>query len=153
MNVRYKKLATVLVACTVMLTMVTLAGCKKESESLVKDVAAEVKDVASEVKGTAEEVIEMILADPDLIVIDSRKKTEFMKGHIEGAVNISLDASDISKFQNKLYRLDKNKTYLTYCPDGCGAPVRIMEELNFKSIYNIEGGYNRWVAEGLPIVE
>ena len=37
---------------------------------------------------TAEEVIEMILEDPGLIVIDSRKKTEYLKGHIEGAINI-----------------------------------------------------------------
>ncbi|MDX2458005.1 MAG: rhodanese-like domain-containing protein, partial [Gammaproteobacteria bacterium] len=37
---------------------------------------------------TAEEVINLILADPDLIVIDSRKKTEYIKGHIEGAINI-----------------------------------------------------------------
>ena len=61
MNVSYKKLATVLVACTVMLAMVTLAGCKKESESVAKDdVASEavVKDVAAEVKEVASEVIE-----------------------------------------------------------------------------------------------
>lgn len=37
---------------------------------------------------SAEEVIDLILASPDLIVIDSRKKAEYQKGHIEGAVNI-----------------------------------------------------------------
>ena len=37
---------------------------------------------------TAEEVIEMILTNPDLLVIDARKSTEFVKGHIEGAHNL-----------------------------------------------------------------
>ena len=37
---------------------------------------------------SAEEVIELILANPDLIVIDSRKKTEYQKGHIEGRLAV-----------------------------------------------------------------
>ncbi len=37
---------------------------------------------------SAEEVVELILARPELIIIDSRKKSEYTKGHIEGAVNL-----------------------------------------------------------------
>ena len=37
---------------------------------------------------SAEETIEMILVNPELVVIDSRKKTEYVKGRIEGAINI-----------------------------------------------------------------
>ena len=37
---------------------------------------------------SAEQVIELILSNSDLVVIDSRKKTEYIKGHIEGAINI-----------------------------------------------------------------
>ena len=33
---------------------------------------------------TAEEAIELILDNPDMPIIDSRKKTEYVKGHIEG---------------------------------------------------------------------
>ena len=50
MNVSYKNLTTFLVVCAVMVTMVTLAGCKKESEPTLEDVT-------SEVRGAAEEVI------------------------------------------------------------------------------------------------
>ena len=49
---------------------------------------------------SAEDTIEMILANPDLVVIDSRKKTEFQKGHIEGAINIlntKLKQEDLEK--------------------------------------------------------
>ena len=37
---------------------------------------------------SAEEVVELILSRPELVIIDSRKKSEYTKGHIEGAVNL-----------------------------------------------------------------
>lgn len=37
---------------------------------------------------SAEQVVELIFAKPDLVIIDSRKSSEFAKGHIEGAVNL-----------------------------------------------------------------
>ena len=37
---------------------------------------------------SAEQVVELILSKPDMIIIDSRKKAEYVKGHIEGAQNI-----------------------------------------------------------------
>lgn len=37
---------------------------------------------------TAEEAIELILSNPGLLVIDAEKKTEFIKGDIEGAHNL-----------------------------------------------------------------
>jgi rhodanese-related sulfurtransferase len=91
--------------------------------------------------------------NPDFIIVDVRPSRYYERGYIEGAVNISLDIENPSIFQNKLNSLDKSKTYLTYCQDGCGEPAGIMEELNFKNIYDIEGGYSRWVEEGLPILE
>jgi len=37
---------------------------------------------------SAEETIELILNEPELVLIDSRYHEEYAKGHIEGAVNI-----------------------------------------------------------------
>ena len=49
MNASYKNLTTLLIVCAVMLTMVTLTSCKKESEPTVKEITSEVKDVTTEV--------------------------------------------------------------------------------------------------------
>jgi rhodanese-related sulfurtransferase len=86
--------------------------------------------------------------NPDFVIIDVRQASHFAAGHIEGAVNIPYYT-----LREEVNELDKSKTYLTYCPDGCGAPARIMEEANFQKIYDISGGYNRWVGEGFPIVQ
>lgn len=91
--------------------------------------------------------------NPDFILIDVRLSKWLAYGYIEGAVNITLNTSNPATFESKVASLDKNKTYLTYCPDGCGVAARIMSSLGFNKIYDIEGGYSRWVEEGLPIVE
>ena len=62
---------------------------------------------------TADEVVNMILDQPDLIVIDSRKKAEYQNGHIEGSINLpntKLNHEDIEKIAP-----DKSQVILFYC--------------------------------------
>ena len=51
--------------------------------------------------------------------------------------------------------MDKSKTYLIYCRSGnrSGQALDIMEELNFREVYNMMGGILEWEAEGLPTVK
>ena len=86
--------------------------------------------------------------NPDFVLIDVRTESDFAAGHIEGAVNIPRGT-----LLHTMKSLDKSKTYLTYCPDGCGAAARRLLGANFQKIYDIEGGYSRWVSEGFPIVQ
>jgi rhodanese-related sulfurtransferase len=86
--------------------------------------------------------------NPDFVIIDVRTAGDFAAGHIKGAVNIPYDT-----LRDKVNELDKSKIYLTYCPDGCRAPARIMEAAKFQRIYDITGGYNGWVSEGFPVVQ
>ena len=101
----------------------------------------------------AYDLIQSNRKNPDFMIIDVRLSKWLAYGYIEGAVNIPLNTSNTATFESKVTSLDKNKTYLTYCPDGCGAAARVMNSLGFNKIYDIEGGYSRWVEEGLPIVE
>jgi rhodanese-related sulfurtransferase len=91
--------------------------------------------------------------NPDFMVIDVRLSKWLAYGYIEGSINIPLNTSNLAAFESKIASLDKNKTYLTYCPDGCGAAARIMNSLGFNRIYDISGGYKSWVEKGLPIIE
>lgn len=92
------------VICTFVLFSSTLsAGQKPYAPSSIQGVATV----------SAESVIDMILANPDLIVIDSRKKTEYQKGHIEGAINIlntKIKPEDLEKISP-----DKSGEILFYC--------------------------------------
>lgn len=85
--------------------------------------------------------------NPNFKIIDDRPKSEYDAGHITGAINIQSDAD----FKDNINKLDKNMTYLVYCPTGCGYTSQVMTELGFKTVYEITGGINAWKALALPI--
>ncbi len=92
------------------------------------------------------ELIQMNKTNPNFVIIDDRKVSDFNSGHIAGALNMPY-----ASLADTLGKLDKNKTYLVYCPSGCGATSNLMAELGFKDVHEIEGGFNAWKAAGLPV--
>ena len=92
--------------------------------------------------------------NPDFAIIDLRTPEEFAYEHIENTINIDLDSET---FRDELNQLDKNKTYLIYSWSACGNgpgwnALVIMEELNFREVYNMTGGCTGWKLEGFPLV-
>jgi len=103
---------------------------------------------------TAEQVIEKILADPELIVIDSRKKTEYLKGHIEGAINIlntKLKQEDLERIVP-----DKDSEILFYC-NGTRCmrstdSIRKAKSWGYTNLTWFRGGWKEWSDKRLPMV-
>src|SRR5687768_600257 len=84
------------------------------------------------------------------VVLDVRTAKEYQAGHIPGAVNIDINASD---FEKKLADLDKGKTYLVHCASGVRS-VRACEKMNrmeFKQLINLQGGMKAWEKAGKPV--
>ena len=90
--------------------------------------------------------------NPDFVILDVRTQEEVDEGYIEKAINIDFYSKT---FRDEIDRLDKEKTYLIYCRSGSrsGRARDIMEELNFREVYNMLGGIVEWKADGLPIVK
>ena len=120
-----------------------------------------------EVKSTKTEevtvVIDISVGDADLlikenadsgnfVILDVRKLEEFKSGYIENAKNIDYSSQN---FKDEIGELDKTNTYIVYCRSGnrSGEASKIMKDLGFKKIYNLEGGISQWQAEGLPVVK
>jgi len=64
-----------------------------------------------------------------------------------GAMLVDFNSPD---FEKKIASLDKDKTYLVHCAAG-GRSAKAsakMGALNFKSVYNLEGGYRAWEKAG-----
>ncbi len=86
------------------------------------------------------------------VILDVRTPGEFKKGHIEGAINIDfLDDS----FTARIDSLDKNKEYEVYCYSGgrSGEATELMQKKGFKKLLDLEGGYSKWQAAGLPVAK
>jgi rhodanese-related sulfurtransferase len=84
------------------------------------------------------------------VVLDVRTREEYQAGHIPGSVMIDFNSDD---FEEKVAKLDKEKTYLVHCASG-GRSARAckkMEKLGFKKLYNLEGGMGAWEKAGKPI--
>lgn len=76
----------------------------------------------------------------DAVIVDVRTPAEYATGHLEGALNIDLNAPD---FRAKIAELEKDETYVLYCRSGnrSGQAKAIMEEMGFSDVTNA-GGYD-----------
>lgn len=123
------------------------------------ELAAEQKPYAPEsIQGvsivSAEEVIDLILSNPGLIVIDSRKKTEYLKGHIEGAINLlntELQSEDLERISP-----EKSNAILFYC-NGTRC-LRSSNSINkakswgYTRLIWFRGGWKEWTDKRLPVI-
>ncbi|NQT24259.1 rhodanese-like domain-containing protein [candidate division KSB1 bacterium] len=104
---------------------------------------------------TAEEVKQLIddnAENSNFIILDVRTQSEYTDGHIEGAINQDMNASD---FVTQINALDKSKTYLVYCRSGnrSTTAVGIMAENGFLDLINFGGEINDWNRAGYPLVK
>jgi len=103
---------------------------------------------------SAEEVVDLILSNPDIVIIDSRKKTEYLKGHIEGAINIL--NTELALDDLKTIAPDKTQTVLFYC-NGARC-LRSSDSINkavkwgYTNIFWFRGGWEEWKEKRLPVI-
>lgn len=79
-------------------------------------------------------------------ILDVRTPEEFAQGHIDNAQNIDWQGEN---FVQNVEKLNKNKAVYVYCRSGKRSlkASEKLEELGFKKIYNLDGGFLKWNAE------
>ncbi len=90
-------------------------------------------------------------APSGLVVLDVRTPDEFGQGHLAGAVN--LDFYDAG-FGDLLAELDRDVPYVLYCRSGnrSSSVARMMDDMGFAEVYELDGGIVSWAAADLPLV-
>ena len=83
------------------------------------------------------------MQEANTVVLDVRTPAEIALGKIENAIELDIRALG---FEEKIKRLDKNKTYLVYCKSGVRSvkACKVLEKNGFKYKYNLLGGYKAW---------
>lgn len=89
-----------------------------------------------------EEFAAAISDTSSVMLIDVRTAEEFAEGHIPGATNIDVKASD---FKDRINSLDKGKTAAVYCRSGVRSmtAAKILAGAGFK-VYNLQNGILGW---------
>lgn len=126
---------------------------------LSSNILAEDKWLAPEVIAGAETVdaagvLDLAERYVDLVVIDSRKITDYENGHIEGAINLpDTDTSSVSL--DKVLE-NKRTTVVFYCNGiNCkrsSIAVSIALESGFSSVFWYRKGWDEWTQLKFPIV-
>ncbi len=103
---------------------------------------------------SAEEVIKLLLSNPDIVLIDSRKPREYLKGHIENAVNL-LNTS-MSREQLQALAPDPQTSLLFYCngPSCLRSSDAVNKALGwgYSHVFWFRGGWEEWIDKRFPFV-
>ena len=87
-------------------------------------------------------------AEPGLIV-DARRRPDYLAGHIEGAINIEPD-SPPDTYARKLAGVSRDRPIVVYCQSaGCpfamGAARALLDQ-GYQNIRYFKGGWNEWTS-------
>lgn len=132
----------------VVLVAALLAGCSPTSSSTAPATA--VAGAVQKQDLSAQE-FSALVAQPGVTVLDVRTPAEFAGGHLEGALNIDLQAGD---FDARLAALPKDGNYAVYCRSGNRSATALakMRAAGFTKGAHLTGGIGAWQAAGYAIV-
>jgi phage shock protein E len=86
------------------------------------------------------------------VIVDVRTPAEFASGHLDGAVNIDIQAAD---FDTAIMQLPLDGNYIIYCKSGnrAGQALSAMTAMGFTSMVNAGSVADASSATGLSIVQ
>jgi len=93
-----------------------------------------------------EQAKELLESDKDIVLLDVRTPDECAEGIIPGAVQMDFLSDD---FEIDALSLSEDDTYLIYCRSGNRSTKAMnhLRTLNIYKIYELEGGYKKWLAQ------
>jgi len=97
------------------------------------------------------QVYEAVYGADSLQLIDVRTAEEYSVSHLKNAQNICVTDND---FRDKVAGLDKNKPVYVYCKSGnrSGKAAKILMEMGFEKVYDLQGGITSWEANDLETI-
>ncbi len=118
------------------LVIAGVSSCSEPRKEVQKISAQEVYDAVYNKDNTS------------LQVVDVRTAEEYGVSHLRDAQNICVTEAD---FQEKVKTLDKNKPVYVYCKSGgrSARAAKMLAEMGFTEIYDLDGGITAWEEEGL----
>ncbi len=88
------------------------------------------------------------------VVVDSRPVSEFRRGHIPGAISIPLEEVR-SEASGLADRIPPSRPLVIYCEGGdCLTSLnlaRLLHRQGFRDLRIFSGGWEEWLAAGLPV--
>jgi rhodanese-related sulfurtransferase len=104
-------------------------------------------------KVTAEDLISLVEKHDNLVIIDARKAEDYQGGFVEGAISLPDTVTNPESLAKVVP--GKDTPVLFYCNGKkCGRSVKSCKTAvadGYKTVYWYRGGWDDWVAKGLPV--
>ncbi len=104
---------------------------KKAGESIDIIIDVEVEELALDIKH-----------DPNLVVVDVRRETEFADGHVKDATNLSLsEMTDVAQIAN----LEEHQNLYVHCAGGYRSTIAcsLLKRQGYHNLRNVIGGWEK----------
>ena len=89
-----------------------------------------------------------LIESGEVHVVDVRRPDEYAEGHIDGAVLIPVD--DLLK---RKHELPMDRPIIMVCKAGVRSALasEMAAAIGCRRVYNLEGGMDEWIKQGLPV--
>jgi len=93
------------------------------------------------------DIEQLAVARPDGVVLDVRERSEFVEGHVPGAVLVPM-----GQLPAHMGELDRERDIYVICASGnrSSAMTDLLRAAGFDAV-SVAGGTNAWVESGRPI--
>jgi len=102
-------------------------------------------------------LLDKLKAKEDVLVIDVRESAEYQAGHINGAHLVPrgiLEAAADPTYPHHFPELAtaRDRQVIVYCATSgrSAMAAAVLQMMGFKHVASMEGGFSRWVTEGMP---
>lgn len=97
-----------------------------------------------------QQVYDAVNSEDSVQLVDVRTPNEYKVSHLKGAQNICVTSDN---FKEKVKTLDKNKPVYVYCKMGTrsATAAKLLKDLGFTKIYDMDGGILLWEEKKLEI--
>lgn len=88
----------------------------------------------------------------DIIVLDVRTPGEVAQGYVSSAQFMDINNAN---FRSQATNLDTSKTVYVYCRSGVRSQKasKVLIDMGFTDVRNVEGGFNAWLQSGYKTVK
>src|SRR5580698_4770844 len=131
---------------------VASAGCPGGGAEVRNGIAVPTfREMLAEAKAAVREIepaeAEQEIAAGDSVVLDVREPDEYEQGALSGAVHIPRGTLETS-VEGRIP--DKSSHVVVYCAGGTRSAfaAQTMQELGYRDVASVIGGFNRWKDEG-----
>lgn len=105
------------------------------------------------------ELLEKFRGQEDMLLLDVREHGEYEQGHIRGAQLVPrgiIEAAADASYPKHIPELTaaRDRQVVVYCATSgrSAMAAAVLQMMGFQNVLNLDGGYVKWVTEGMPQV-